>query len=96
MKKENYRDAVSRFTKAYNFPGGVYILATYNPADGGIAELSAFGDNDVTNVFALCLGTLDVILKGLDDEGALKLREGMRKVIIADEERRFQGREAKL
>ena len=90
MVQCNFREQVSRFTRARNFNGGAYVLVTALENEDFIrTEVKGDADSVVRGICA----AIDMELLSLDDESAIVARERIKQAIIADEQRRFNASE---
>ena len=90
MVQGNFREQVSRFTRARNFNGGAYVLVTALENEDFIrTEVKGDADSIVRGICA----AIDLELLSLDDESAVIARERIKQAIIVDEQRRFNASE---
>jgi len=92
MTKE-FEEIVNRLARARNFEDGSYILVTSEP-DSEDIKIEAKGNYDVF-VPAICDILNEILSKAKDNKAALIVREKVKKVIIEDEQRRFQNNNSK-
>lgn len=86
---EHFQKMVSRLTRANNFMGGRFVLLTQLPdEDKPSAHLKGMN----TDVHLLLCGGIRAVLMDAPDKDAENIRECLKKIIIEDEQRRFQNK----
>lgn len=87
---DEFAKTVNKLARARNFEDGSYLLLTKNGDENYVAEMKGAMATIVCGIG----GVVKNILESSDDNEARAICEHLKKIIIADEERRFQQRGA--
>ena len=84
---KDFRELTSRLAKGLNFGGGTAVLIT---SEQDSDEVKVFVKGLVPDVMIGIRDVLTRLLQDADDHDARIIRDGIKNVLIEDEERRFQ------